>query len=105
VNKLISKISNFFNYFSSKPATFNLEKARDFVQKNWTCDITKAKNDFGYSQNISLEEGVFVNAFVAPGVPPGSQMMRTSYMATHEEKHLQIIIDTFKKVGKEVGLI
>jgi len=51
------------------------------------------------------DQGVFVNAFVAPGVPPGRQMMRTSYMATHEEKHLQIIIDTFKKVGKEVGLI
>lgn len=54
----IGGISHFFNYFSSKPATFNLEKARDFVQDNWTCDITKAKTDFGYSQNISLEEGM-----------------------------------------------
>ncbi|MCB9260051.1 MAG: NAD(P)-dependent oxidoreductase [Ignavibacteriales bacterium] len=54
----IGAISHFFNYFSSKPATFNLEKARDFVQENWTCDVTKAKNDFGYSQQISLEEGM-----------------------------------------------
>lgn len=51
------------------------------------------------------EEGVFVNAFISPGVPQGRQMMRTSYMATHEEEHLQTIIDTFKKVGKEFGLI
>ena len=54
----IGGISHFFNYFTSKPATFNLEKARDFVQENWTCDISKAKRDFGYSQNISLEDGM-----------------------------------------------
>ena len=51
------------------------------------------------------DAGVFVNAFIAPGVPQGRQMMRTSYMATHEESHLQTIIDTFKKVGKEIGLV
>ncbi len=51
-------ISHFFNYFSSKPATFNLEKARDFVQENWTCDTAKAKRDFGYFQQISLEDGM-----------------------------------------------
>lgn len=51
------------------------------------------------------DSGVFVNAFISPGVPQGRQMMRTSYMATHEEQHLQAIIDTFKNVGKEIGLI
>jgi 8-amino-7-oxononanoate synthase len=49
--------------------------------------------------------GVFVNVFIAPGVPQGRQMMRTSYMATHEQDHLNIIIDAFKKSGKELGLI
>ncbi len=49
--------------------------------------------------------GVFVNVFISPGVPQGRQMMRTSYMATHEEEHLNIIIDAFKKSGKELGLI
>jgi 8-amino-7-oxononanoate synthase len=49
--------------------------------------------------------GVFVNVFIAPGVPPGRQMMRTSYMATHEDEHLDFIIDAFKKSGKELGLI
>lgn len=49
--------------------------------------------------------GVFVNVFISPGVPPGRQMMRTSYMATHEEEQLNFIIDAFKKSGKELGLI
>ena len=51
------------------------------------------------------EAGVFVNVFISPGVPQGRQMMRTSYMSTHEDHHLEFIIDTFIKVGKEVGLI
>lgn len=55
---IIGGISHFFNYFSSKPATFNLEKAKDFVQTNWTCDTSKAKRDFEYSQEISLDEGM-----------------------------------------------
>ena len=51
------------------------------------------------------DSGVFVNVFISPGVPQGRQMMRTSYMSTHEDEHLDFIIDTFKKVGKELGLI
>lgn len=54
----IGAISHFINYFTSKPATFNLEKARDFVQDNWTCDVSKAKKDIGYKQLISLDEGM-----------------------------------------------
>ena len=49
--------------------------------------------------------GVFVNVFISPGVPQGRQMMRTSYMSTHKDEHLDFIISTFKKVGKEIGLI
>jgi 8-amino-7-oxononanoate synthase len=51
------------------------------------------------------DAGIFVNVFISPGVPQGRQMMRTSYMATHEEKHLDFIIETFKKCGQELGLI
>ncbi|HET56297.1 MAG TPA: aminotransferase class I/II-fold pyridoxal phosphate-dependent enzyme [Ignavibacteria bacterium] len=51
------------------------------------------------------DAGVFVNVFISPGVPQGRQMMRTSYMSTHEDEHLDFIIDTFKKVGKELGII
>lgn len=51
------------------------------------------------------DEGVFVNAFISPATPPGMQMLRTSYMATHEPEHLEYIVNTFKKLGKQLGLI
>jgi 8-amino-7-oxononanoate synthase len=51
------------------------------------------------------DAGVFVNVFISPGVPQGRQMMRTSYMSTHEEEHLDFIIEAFKKSGKALGLI
>lgn len=51
------------------------------------------------------DAGVFVNVFISPGVPQGRQMMRTSYMSTHEKEHLDFIIDTFKNIGKELGLV
>jgi 8-amino-7-oxononanoate synthase len=51
------------------------------------------------------DSGVFVNVFISPGVPEGRQMMRTSYMATHEKEHLDEIIHLFEKAGKAIGLI
>jgi 8-amino-7-oxononanoate synthase len=52
-----------------------------------------------------FDAGVFVNAFISPGVPNGMQMMRTSYMATHEDHHLDRILELFGTVGKKLGLI
>jgi 8-amino-7-oxononanoate synthase len=51
------------------------------------------------------DEGVFVNAFISPATSPGMQMLRTSYMATHEDKHLDFIIDKFRKIGRKLGLL
>jgi 8-amino-7-oxononanoate synthase len=51
------------------------------------------------------DAGVFVNVFISPGVPPGRQMMRTSYMATHEKEHLDKILEIFSDTGKTLGLI
>lgn len=51
------------------------------------------------------EEGVFVNPVIAPAVPPGEAILRTSYMATHKREHLERALDAFAKVGREVGLI
>lgn len=52
-----------------------------------------------------FDDGVFVNVFIAPGVPQGRQMMRTSYMASHEDEHLDYIIDAIKRSGKKLGII
>jgi 8-amino-7-oxononanoate synthase len=52
-----------------------------------------------------FEAGVFVNAVISPAVPPGLQLLRTSYMATHEDEHLDQILEVFQKVGRELGVI
>ena len=52
-----------------------------------------------------FDAGVFTNAFISPGVPPGMAMLRTSYMSTHEDKHLDRILELFGEIGKELGLI
>ena len=54
---------------------------------------------------ILYDKGVFVNVFISPGVPEGRQMMRPSYMATHNEEQLSQLLDIFKETGKELGLI
>lgn len=54
----VGAIAEFFSKFSSKAATFNFEKARDFVQEAQTCDSSKAFNHFGYQSEISLEDGM-----------------------------------------------
>jgi 7-keto-8-aminopelargonate synthetase-like enzyme len=51
------------------------------------------------------EEGVFANPVVTPAVPPGNAMIRTSYMATHTREHLDIALEAFSKVGREMGVI
>src|SRR5205085_11518256 len=36
---------------------------------------------------------------------PGLQMMRTSFMATHEKHHLDRILELFKEIGEELGVL
>lgn len=52
-----------------------------------------------------FDNGVFVNAFIPPGVPPNMSMMRTSYMSTHKKEHLDEIYEIFLKIGNELGYI
>lgn len=52
-----------------------------------------------------FDRGIFVNAFIPPGVPPNMSMMRTSYMSSHEKEHLDRILEAFDITGKELGLI
>ena len=54
----ISAFAEFFSLFGSKPALINFEKAKDMVQNYWTCDSGKAKRDFGYEQQIGIEQGI-----------------------------------------------
>ena len=54
----IAAFAQFFAMFSSKPATLNLEKAKDLVQSYWICDTSKAVKELGYRQKISVEDGI-----------------------------------------------
>lgn len=51
------------------------------------------------------EEGVFVNPVVSPAVPPGSELIRISLMATHTAKQIDFALDKLGKVGKKLRLI
>jgi len=51
------------------------------------------------------DEGVFANPVVSPAIPSGRALIRTSYMATHTDEHLDRVLEVFVKVGRELGLI
>jgi len=52
-----------------------------------------------------FEEGVYANAVVPPAVPKGQSLLRTSYMASHTDEHLDQILEAFRKVGLKHGII
>lgn len=52
-----------------------------------------------------FEAGIYTNAVVPPGVPPDLSLLRTTYMATHTDDDLDRVLDTFKRLGKEMGII
>ena len=54
---------------------------------------------------LLFDNGVVCNPVVNPAVPPNGALLRTSYMATHSEEELDIVLDTFEKVGKKFGII
>jgi 8-amino-7-oxononanoate synthase len=51
-----------------------------------------------------LDRGVFVNAIVVPAVQPGRDLLRTSYMATHQDEQLDTILRIVGEVHQELGL-
>ena len=54
---------------------------------------------------LLFENGVFVNPVVSPAVPPGRELLRTRFMATHTDEQLDRVLAAFEKVGKQLGVI
>jgi len=52
-----------------------------------------------------FENGVYTNPVIAPAVPEGHALLRTSYMASHTRAQLQHALDVFEKAGKKLGVI
>ena len=48
---------------------------------------------------------IFVNIFIPPATPPGTTLIRNSVMASHEQNHLDYILETYEYVGKQLGMI
>ena len=49
--------------------------------------------------------GLFTNPVTYPAVPPKSDLIRTSFMATHTDEQLARVLEIFESVGKGMGLI
>jgi nucleoside-diphosphate-sugar epimerase len=54
----VAGVSEFFGKFSDKPPVFNYEKGLDFIQSYWIGSVEKAKQDFGYTSQVGLEQGI-----------------------------------------------
>lgn len=52
-----------------------------------------------------FDAGVFVNPVLSPAVPEGQELLRTSYMATHSDEQLDQVLETFGRIGRNVGIV
>ena len=53
----IASFSEYLSKLSKKPPLLNKGKVEEMIQKNWVCDITKAKTLLGFEPQIRLLEG------------------------------------------------
>jgi dihydroflavonol-4-reductase len=54
----VGAISEVVARVCGSPVFFNLQKAKESVQRAWICSIDKAKQQLGFRQQISLDEGI-----------------------------------------------
>jgi len=53
----VASLSESFAKITGKPALLNRGKVEEMIQKNWVCDITKARTQLGFTPLVSLVEG------------------------------------------------
>lgn len=54
----VASLLEFFSKFTKDPPLINKGKVEEMVQKNWLCDITKAKRVLGFKPRFLLAEGI-----------------------------------------------
>ncbi len=50
-----------------------------------------------------FDAGIFTNPVIPPAVSPNASRLRTSYMATHTDEQLDMVIDTIRDVITKSG--
>lgn len=58
-----------------------------------------------YLNRLLFDEGIFAGVAVSPVVPPLNAMIRTSYTSVHDQKDLDRVLGSFKKLGIKLGII
>lgn len=53
----IACFSDYLSKFLNGPLPLTRDKAQEMIQKNWVCDITKAKTLLGFKPKVSLSKG------------------------------------------------
>lgn len=53
----MASFSEYLSKLSGKPPLLNKGKVEEILQRNWICDITKAKTALGFEPHISLAQG------------------------------------------------
>ncbi len=56
--KFVSAVAEKWGVARMKPSTLNLDKYKIMRQRNWSVDVSKAENDFGFAPKTDLETGV-----------------------------------------------
>ncbi|MFW6260265.1 MAG: aminotransferase class I/II-fold pyridoxal phosphate-dependent enzyme [Spirochaetota bacterium] len=52
-----------------------------------------------------FERGVYVNPVISPAVPPNRSLIRTSYMAIHQDDELDRILEIAGEEGRKLGIV
>lgn len=53
-----SVVAEKYGVAKMKPSTLNRDKFKIMKQRNWTCDVSDAANDFGFHARHSLVDGI-----------------------------------------------
>lgn len=105
-NNLIEKLRNNTEYFRKKmlDAGFDLRDP-NAVHPVVPVMLNDAKLAAHFAKKMIEEENIYVIAFSYPVVPKNEARIRVQISAAHDRQHLKRAIESFIKVGKELGVI
>ncbi len=52
-----------------------------------------------------ITKGIFSNPVISPATPPGRALIRTSYMATHTDEDIDIVLEVFARCSQKFELV